>query len=61
MRKPAGLLVQLEKKRIDKNKEFVMDVDIPKHDKYLEKCFHTHTKGTFKEKEEDWCFFTKKN
>ena len=61
MGKPASLLVQLDRQGMDKKQEFAMDVLISKHSKYLEKCFHTPMKGTFKEDEEDWCFFTKKN
>ena len=62
MGKPASLLVQLDRKNMDKDKKFIMYFYISKHNqkalhnKAFKRCYK-HTRGTFKK--DDWCVFTK--
>ena len=57
MGKPAGVLVELNAGRMDRGKEFAMDLFISDDTNYRRKCFHKALRGEMREGEEDFCFF----
>ena len=58
MGKPAGVLLQLDERVMDRNREFAMDLFFPHENKYHYECFHEPMRGVMTEGGEDFCLFT---
>ena len=59
MGKPAGVLIHIDRKTMDTEREFAVDLLVSGDSKYFDKCFHKPFAEDMKDGQQDFCFFTK--